>query len=240
MLGPGPAPLWQLTFDNSILGLARGGLAGVEPSYTGSFEPQGPIWQSRAGPGPFQWASDLAIFARLTLPIVETVPLPPTTGGAVRQTGFGDIQLAGILGPMRRSGFVYGLGPTFIFPSASDDALGQGKWQAGPAALAGYVGKKWTAYATVQQWWSFAGGAGRPDTNQLSLNYVLLRSLPRLLQVGMQPSLTVDWTASSGSAVSFPVGLGVGRTVQIGRLPVQFWLEFDYYAVRPKSVSGPR
>jgi hypothetical protein len=72
------------------------------------------------------------------------------------------------------------------------------------------------------------------------LNYVLLRSLPHRWQIGMQPSMTVDWTASWGNKVSFPVGLGVGRTVRIGKIPVQFWVEADYYPVQPDDLSGPR
>ena len=133
-----------------------------------------------------------------------------------------------------------GLGPTFIFRSASDDELGQGKWQAGPAAVAGYLGKRWTAYAFAEQWWSFAGDDDRSDTSQLSLNYVLLRSRPHEWQVGMQPTMMVDWKASRDDKVSFPVGLGVGKTVRIGKFPVQFWVEADYYAVRPDDIQGPR
>jgi hypothetical protein len=56
----------------------------------------------------------------------------------------------------------------------------------------------------------------------------------------MQPSMEVDWTASRGNKLSFPVGLGVGKTVRIGNLPIQFWVEADYYPVRPDDVSAPR
>lgn len=232
--------LWQLTFDNQIVGADGGGLDGIEPSYTGTFEPTMPVNLSRFALGRVAWAEAFNVITRLTLPFVETVPLPRGSGSGARRSGFGDIQLGSVLAPNKPYGFVWALGPTFIFPSASDDALGQGKWQAGPAAVAGYQGKGWTAYALAQQWWSFAGDGDRPDTSQLSLNYVLLRVLPHRWQIGMQPSMTVDWTASRGNEVSFPVGLGVGKTVRIGNLPVQFWVEADYYPVRPGDLSGPR
>jgi hypothetical protein len=233
------APLWQLTLDNLVVGMAGGGLGGVEPAYTGSLQAQGPMWLSRLDWERFGWADELGVFARLTVPFVETLPVPLASGEDARESGFGDIQLGAVLAPQRRSGFIWGIGPTFIFPSASDDALGQGKWQAGPATLAGYVGRRWTGYVLAQQWWSFAGDHDRPDTSQLCLNYVLIRSLPRRWQVGAQPTLTVDWKAPAGNEVTFPVGLGVGRTFRIGRIPVQFWLEADYYAVRPDG-TGPR
>jgi hypothetical protein len=198
-----------------------------------------PVNLSKFGLRRFEWTQDFNVVTRLTVPFVETVPLPPGPGSD-RKSGFGDIQLGSVLAPNRPYGFLWGIGPTFIFPSASDDALGQGKWQAGPVAIAGYLGRKWTASALAQQWWSFAGDDGRSRTSQLSLEYVLLRSLPHRWQVGMQPSMEVDWKASRGNQVSFPVGLGVGKTVRIGKFPVQFWVEADYYAVRPDDLSGPR
>ena len=232
--------LWQLTFDNQIVGQDGGGLETDEPGYTGTFQPVMPINLSKFGLGRFEWAEDFNVITRLSVPFVETTPLPPESGSGERESGFGDIQLASVLAPNKPYGFVWALGPTFIFRSASDDALGQGKWQAGPAAIAGYLGKQWTAYAVAEHWWSIAGDDDHADTSQLSLNYVLLRSLPHQWQVGMQPTMMVDWKASPDDKVSFPVGLGVGKTVRIGKSPVQFWVEADYYAVRPDDIQGPR
>jgi hypothetical protein len=233
-------PLWELTLCHEIVGLRGGGLTGVEPSYTASFQPVLPVPLSRLGLGRYGWASGLGLVTRLTLPFVESVPQPPGSGNGARSSGLGDIQLGAVIAPSRRTGWLWGIGPTFVFPSASADALGQGKWQAGPAAVGGYMGRKWTAYAIAQQWWSFAGDDDRPATSQLSLEYVLLRSLPRRWQVGMQPTLSVDWEASAGNRVSLPVGLGAGRTFRIGGIPVQLWLEADYYPVRPHDGAGPR
>jgi hypothetical protein len=232
--------LWQLTFDNQIVGSNGGGLDADEPAYTGSFEPTLPINLSKLGFERFEWAENYNVITRLIVPLVETVPLPSESGSSRRSSGFGDIQLSSVFAPNTLYGFVWGLGPTFIFPSASNDDLGQGKWQAGPAAVAGYLGRRWTISALAQQWWSFAGAGDRPDTSQLSLDYVLLRSLPHRWQVGMQPSITVDWKASRGNKVSLPVGLGVGRTIRIGKIPVQFWVEADYYPVHPDDLAGPR
>lgn len=231
-------PLWNLTFDNAIASLDGGGLDD-DLGYAGTFQSFMPVPLARLGLGHFAWARDLRIITQLTVPLVETVPLVPGPGSD-RKTGFGDIQLASVIAPSSTSGLLWGIGPTFIFPSASNDVLGQGKYQVGPAAVLGYLGSKWTAYAVAQQWWSFSGDDDRSSTRQLCLEYVLLRSLPHEWLVGMQPSMEVDWTESSGSKVLFPVGVGVGTTVRIGGLPVQLWLEFDYYVVRPDDLSAPR
>ena len=49
----------------------------------------------------------------------------------------------------------------------------------------------------------------------------------------------VDWEASSGNKVSFPVGLQVGKLRKLGPMPVKFDLQVQYYAVRPQ-VYGPK
>jgi hypothetical protein len=231
-------PLWSLTFDNAITSQDGGGLDD-DLDYSGTLQSFMPVGLSRLGLGKSAWAREFRVVTQLSIPFFETAPLGPGSGDD-RKSGFGDIQLVSILGPSRTSGWLWGIGPTFIFPSASNDALGQGKWQAGPAAVAGYLGSKWTAYLVAQQWWSFSGEDDRPRTRQLQLEYVLLRSLPNDWVIGMQPSMEVDWTESGGNKVLFPIGAGVGKTVRIGNLPVQIWVEADYYPVRPDDLSAPR
>jgi hypothetical protein len=230
--------LWQITLDQQIAGVNGGAFESAEPAYTGSFQPQMPVNLSKLGLERFAWTRDFNLITRVIIPFVTTQPLEPGDGD--RRSGFGDIELAGVVAPNRSHGWLWGIGPTFIFPSASDDALGQGKWQAGPAGIAGYLTKDWNADVVAEQWWSFAGDRDRESASQLSLNYVLLRNLPGRWQVGMQPTMTVDWKASAGNAVSLPVGLGVGKTVRIGKVPVQLYIEADYFAVRPDDIPGPR
>ena len=54
-----------------------------------------------------------------------------------RTNGLGDTIFFSLFAPDRDDGFIWGVGPTFILPTATEDVLGQEKWQAGPAALAG-------------------------------------------------------------------------------------------------------
>lgn len=228
-----PIPrLWTLSLQNSLIGMGGSGFDGVEPAYSGTIQPSLPLDLSRLGLQDRAWARRYSLRTQLTIPILETLP--------ESRSGFGDIQLVSGLAPAKMDGFMWALGGTFIFPSASSTSLGQGKWQAGPAAMAGYTDRDWSAFAFAQQWWSFAGNESRSHTNQLSLNYVLMRTLPGRWQVGMQPTLSVDWTASPGDRLTLPVGLGAGRTIRIGGVPVQFWLEADYYAVRPDDFPSPR
>ena len=50
-----------------------------------------------------------------------------------RTGGLGDSVLLTLLGPNRDDGWVYGLGPTLLIPTATQDVLGNDKW--GPVPL---------------------------------------------------------------------------------------------------------
>jgi hypothetical protein len=57
------------------------------------------------------------------------MPLPKWT------TGLGDTVLLTLVDPNADDGSIFAGGISQIFPTASQDVLGQEKWRAGPAAL---------------------------------------------------------------------------------------------------------
>jgi hypothetical protein len=64
-----------------------------------------------------------------------------TDGGGPRRgsptcSGLNDIQQSLFLSPAKPGKLIWGVGPIFQFPTATDDSLGQGKWGAGPTAVA--------------------------------------------------------------------------------------------------------
>lgn len=114
---------------------------------------------------------------RAVLPLVVTVPTTDPSGGTERNTGFGDIIMANVFAPNKTAGFLYGIGPTWQFPSASSDFLGSGKVSVGPAAGAVWVGKEWILGLFPQQWWSIAGDSDRENVSFLDLQYFIWRLL---------------------------------------------------------------
>ena len=59
------------------------------------------------------------------------------------------------------------------------------------------------------------------------------------MERGANPSMSVDWEASRGNKLAFPVGLQVGKLRKLGPLPVKFDVQAQYYAVRPQ-IYGPK
>lgn len=171
--------------------------------------------------------------------------LPPDLNPFGRTTGLGDLAYVGLVGPKHLPKIGGGklflaAGPTVLFPSASEDILGQGKWQAGPAVAAGYLTEHWRFGVFPQQWWSFAGDAHRHAANQMNLQYFFYYAPTPDWEIGMSPNAFVNWEAASGNQVTFPVGLGVHHLLNIGKLPVSLGVEASYSVVHPGDLPGSR
>ncbi len=78
-----------------------------------------------------------------------------------------------------------------------------------------------------------------PDVSQMSVLYFFNYKLPDAWQIGFHPTITYNHNASSGNRWNVPIGLYVGRTVRLGRLPVNFKLGGEYSVVS-EDLFGQR
>ena len=184
-----------------------------------------------AGSGPNQPPSTQANF----LPI-------EAFGG--RTTGFGDMYYVGLVSPKEAIKHgpgkisVWGVGLDLAFPTASEEILGDGKWSAGPSALYAYMGPKWKIGGLLQQYFSYAGPDSRDDVNLTNLQYFVYYSLNDTTSIGAGPNIIANWEADGGNVWTVPVGLGINRTFQFGKVPVRIGAEFHYNVVRPDTVGA--
>lgn len=157
------------------------------------------------------------------------------------KNGFGDIVMFNLLGqsiPTDAAGggdFVWGVGPTWTFPSASEDELGGGKWQAGPAAVGAFIGRDFILGGLFQHWESFSsGGKGADrDVSFSWFNAFYFWNLNDGWQVGGTPVITYDWEADGDDRWTVPIGLGVYKTQFFGKMPIKMGMEMQYMPVKP-------
>ena len=162
-----------------------------------------------------------------------------------RTSGLGDSVLLTLLGPNRDDGWVWGGGVSHIFPTATEDVLGQEKWQAGPSALLVRLGKEhgglgienWNFGILPQQFWSYAGDSDRPETSHMDIQYFINWKLNATQLIGMTPNIRINWRADGGEKLSFPIGLGTIGMFKVGRLPVRWGVEVQYNVVQPDKVA---
>ena len=145
------------------------------------------------------------LIIRPIVTILNSVPHFDQSGQKERTAGIGDTVLAFALPRSLFGGrLMVGAGPTFIFPTATEDLLSQDTWQVGPDAGAVLLGKHFIAYGFVQQWFKIAGD-GR-DTNQMSGTFNFTYLFANGWTIGTQPQLSVDWKARGGERGTFRWG----------------------------------
>ncbi len=176
---------------------------------------------------------------------------PPSGGGGPlpidliggRTSGFGDMFYLGLASP--KAGIshgpgqtsVWGLGLGLSFPSATEDLLGSGKWSMGPAAIYAYLGQKWKLGGLLQTYFSYAGDGDRNDVTMMNLQLFYYYALTETISIGAGPNIIADFEADSGDKWTVPIGIGIGKTVQMGKVPVRFMVEYYGSVVRPDTVG---
>ncbi len=191
---------------------------------------------------PVSLTRDWNLITRPVVTVFNSVPHPnPRNPADVETTtGFGDTILMEMFAPTPRltGKWLLGIGPTFIFPTASSDYTGQGKWQAGPAAVVGYLSEKWILGVFAQNWTSFAGDSNRPDVNQMNLQPIAGLFLPGGWSIGYSGNVLANWKSESSRNVwTVPIGIGIGKVVKLGPVSVKIGLGVQYMVQHPDNFG---
>ena len=170
-------------------------------------------------------------------------PVAPIDLFGGRTNGLGDFYYVGLFSPTEPISVgdgkvVWGAGFDLGFPTATEDILGTGKWTAGPSALGVYLGKTWKVGALAQQYWDFAGDDDRDAVNLTNLQYFVYYSLNDTTSIGAAPNIIANWEQDSDNVWTVPIGIGINKTFQFGKVPVRFGAEFHYSVIQPDNVAG--
>ncbi|MHC1788361.1 hypothetical protein [Solidesulfovibrio sp.] len=186
----------------------------------------------------FDLSSDYRLIARPVIPVYNS-PYAESLKTVNYTFGLGDAELMAMVAPSSTdSGFLFGVGPTAVFPTATGKELGSGKWQLGVAAAAVFMNDTWVAGIFPQQWWSVGGDPSRKEVSLTKAQYFLWYSPAKTWQVGMSPNILIDWTQKDAdNALTLPVGLGVAKLFTLGKLPLKISAEADYSVVRPRHAG---
>lgn len=181
---------------------------------------------------PFSLTEAWNLITRTIVPVIYAES--PVKGGD-DEAGLGDIVQSFFFSPSDPvGGWIVGGGPVFLYPSASDDALGAEKWGAGPTAVLLKQESGWTYGALANHIWSFAGEDNRQDVNATFLQPFVSYTTKTYTTFGLNTESTYDWENSQWTV---PLNLQVSQLLKIGPEPVQFTLGGRYYAEKPEG--GP-
>ncbi|QGM46524.1 hypothetical protein [Methylocystis heyeri] len=111
---------------------------------------------------PFHINEDWNLITRTTIPLMSQARISSAQG---RENGIGDIVPILAFSPSHPGPVIWGFGPTFSLPTATDKTLGTRQWSVGPAAVVLIMPDPWVFGALVTQHWGFAGAH---DVNRIS------------------------------------------------------------------------
>ena len=183
---------------------------------------------------PVSIRKDWLLDIRTILPVIYQ-PEPPQGGGGT--FGLGDINTQFYFVPKTDSNITWGVGPAFVFPTATSQVLGQGKWSIGPAAVIVVTTEDLVFGAVAFNVWSFAGDSNRANVNQLTFQPFINYNFDNGWYLVSSPILTANWEASGGDQWTVPLGGGFGRILVIGKQPVNATLQAFWNVAKPNGAA---
>jgi len=174
------------------------------------------------------------MISRTILPITYQDDIFP---GAGSQFGTGDITQSLFFSPKQPTagGWIIGVGPALLVPTASDDLLGTGKWGIGPTAVVlKQTSAGWTYGALVNHLWSFAGDSDRSDVSSTFLQPFLTKGLGQGRTFSLNFESSYNWKAEQWSV---PLNVGYSKVSRIGSQMVSYQGGVRYYFESPDG--GP-
>lgn len=219
---------WSLIFQENINFNSGDLVDGTYTSNVFNFQPSLPIPVGKKN----------MLLVRPVFPFLSSPVFDQNGNKTSSKSGFGDMQVFSLFGPDKKDGLIWGAGLTFTFPTASSEYLGSGKFQMGPAIMLLSMGEKWVLGTIVQHWKSVSGKSYRADVNRTEIQYIIRKRIKgKAMSIGMGPSIIIDSEASEGNRVTFPIGLGVTKTVKWGNTPWKLRLEPQYSIVKPDNYG---
>lgn len=180
---------------------------------------------------PFGLNEDWNVISRTILPVVDQEGI--ALGGANDAFGLGDTVQSFFFSP-KSSDPIWGIGPVFLLPTATDSLLGTEKWGAGPTAVILKQSGPWTYGALANHLWDFAGDDARASVNATFLQPFVSYITETKTTFTINAESTYDWQREQWN---IPLNLVVSQLLKIGDQPIQLSGGVRYYLETPDG--GP-
>jgi hypothetical protein len=184
---------------------------------------------------PFSLNEDWNLISRTIVPVIWQSDLFP---GAGNQSGIGDTTASLFFSPKKPTsgGWIWGVGPVFYLPTASDDLLGADKWGAGPTAVFLKQEHGFTYGALMNHIWSVGGDSDRADISNTFLQPFFSYTTKTHTTFAVNTESSYNWETEQWSV---PIDLLVKQLVKVGEQRLQLTVGARYWADSPDNI-GPQ
>ena len=181
---------------------------------------------------PMSISQDWNLITRIIMPVIYQEAYFPGQGD---NFGTGDTTPSFFFSPKAPwHGWIWGAGPVFLLPTATDTALGSGKWGAGPTIVVLQQTRGWTVGLLANHIWSFAGDDDRPYVNSTFLQPFIAYNTKKGTGITINTESTYDWRSSQWNT---PIGLFFSQVLKIDKQIVSIQAGPRYYAQSPEGGS---
>lgn len=157
------------------------------------------------------------------------------------QDGLGDMTQSFFFSPKGPGpgGIIAGFGPVFLYPTATQDLLGGGKWGMGPTFVALKQTNGWTVGMLANQIWSIGGESSRSYISSTFLQPFIVYTTNTYTSIGLNTESTYNWQAGQWTV---PLNLTISQVFKIAGQPMSLQLGARYYAESPsgRAIWGMR
>ena len=140
----------------------------------------------------------------------------------------------------KKTGFGWGVGPTFVFPTGRDPLAGKHAWEVGPAAAAKYLGVPHLTVGLLFQnpiSFAYTNSSATPQS-QMQFQPRISYTLGRGWYVKSSDSTwTVNWRRHSSTTI--PISLGFGRVWKFEGVQLNAWVSGEWTTYRQFTSITP-
>ena len=177
---------------------------------------------------PFSIGEDWNLISRTIIPFIDQDGVIPD----LSQSGVGDVVQSFFFSPKAPSpeGWIWGAGPVFLLPTASDDALGFDQFAAGITGVALKQSGPWTYGALANHLWGVGNDSDNPSVNASFLQPFVSYTTEDAWTFSLQTEATYNWQSEQWAV---PLNGIVSKIVTIGNKPVSLGGGVRYWADSP-------
>lgn len=154
--------------------------------------------------------------------------------GLASGTGLGDVTQSFFFSPnAAKNGIVWGVGPVFVWPTASDSQFGAGKIGAGLTFVVLRQSGPWTVGMLANHIWSIEGPSGRDDVSATFLQPFVTYNFGKGFTISANSESLYDWEHEQWTV---PINLSAQQVFKIGQQAMSFAGGGKYYADKPHGA----
>lgn len=197
---------------------------------------------------PFGLNEDWNVISRTILPVIDQQGTDLVTDRS-DAFGLGDVVQSFFFSPKDPEPFIWGVGPVFLLPTATDRVLGADKWGAGPTGVILKIDGPWTYGMLANHLWDIGGSGSNSfdyfvlpngvvslnqDVNLTFIQPFISYTTPSATTFTINSESTYDWTNHQWTV---PINFQISQLVKIGKAPVSIYGGVRWYVER--AQQGP-